>query len=265
MGGLQELLRQQRLQLFGSNTFQAGVSVRVNTNARNITLGQQVTIDAASVVGPASTQTANPRSIVLNNDFGPIHPGVNSTYFDLQGNQQTQPIYVAPEQILEGVDVLTPVEMVSVWFEQDIATSTMISRAGTNHVEIDLTEQDDAIRLYSGDAWSTPANAASARGDLAGNPVLRAVVVVTATLTASALASKIGSYLTGVLADYEVEVDLSEGKFKITYSERRAPDVNRAFLAAMAESFTVDQLSETLFKALNELKIPFENVELKAA
>ena len=63
-------------QLFGSNTFQDNVTVEVQTNASNIGLGQQATLDKEGVLGAASTGGPS-TAITMINDFGAIHPGVN--------------------------------------------------------------------------------------------------------------------------------------------------------------------------------------------
>lgn len=52
--------------------------------------------------------------------------------------------------------MLTPIDTVMVWFQQNIATSTMFSSARSNSVEIDLTSTNTATRLYKGGQWSTP-------------------------------------------------------------------------------------------------------------
>jgi hypothetical protein len=65
-------------------------------------------------------------------------------------------IYVAQNQVVLGDTVLTPVEKVLVWFEQNIETSTMFSSSRSLEIEIDLTFSDSATRLYSNGRWQTP-------------------------------------------------------------------------------------------------------------
>ena len=55
-----------------------------------------------------------------------------------------------------GPVTLTPIDTVMVWFQQDIATSTMFSSARSMSTEIDLTSTNTATRLYKGGQWSTP-------------------------------------------------------------------------------------------------------------
>ena len=142
-------------QLFGSNEFRSNVTVKVTTNVVNIELGQQATLDRARVLGPASTGGST-TGITMVNDYGQIHPGLNQLSTGIGGIQTSTPIYVAPDQIALGSDVLTPIEEVMVWFEQNIQTSTMFSDARSNSVTIDMTDSISQTRLYSNGRWSAP-------------------------------------------------------------------------------------------------------------
>lgn len=139
-------------QIFGANVFQDNVRVRTSTNTVSIRLGEQCTINQEGHIEGVKTGSY-PDSIELINKFGAIHPGVNALCYDLRGNQQVAPIYVAPEAIVIGTDVLTPIEKVQVWFEQNIETGTMFSDARTNVQEIDLTNQPAVAYLYKGGQW----------------------------------------------------------------------------------------------------------------
>jgi hypothetical protein len=142
-------------QLFGSNVFQANVQVDVSTNLVNIGLGQQATLDTSGLLGPASS--GGPEiSITLLNNYGPIHPGVSQLSTGIDGKQVSTPIYVASQQVVTGSTVLTPVETILVWFEQNVQTSTMFSTSRSQSIEINLTDSNDAVRLYSGGSWTTP-------------------------------------------------------------------------------------------------------------
>ncbi|MNP77413.1 hypothetical protein D3C76_1748360 [compost metagenome] len=73
----------------------------------------------------------------------------------IDGNQVSTPIYVAINQVVTGNTVLTPVETILVWFEQNVQTSTMFSTSRSKSIEIDLTFANDAARLYEGGEWKT--------------------------------------------------------------------------------------------------------------
>jgi hypothetical protein len=142
-------------QLFGSNQFASGLKVKAVTNRVDIGLGEQSVLDVFGILGnPATGGSATGFTMV--NNYGSIHPGVNQLSTGIDGEQVSTPIYVAAKPIVTGKTVLTPVEKVLVWFEQNVETSTMFSDAVSNSVEIDLTNTNEATRLYSHQKWSNP-------------------------------------------------------------------------------------------------------------
>lgn len=251
-------------ELFGTNVFQGDVTVHATTNAVSIHLGDQATLDKAGVLGAGST--GGPATgITMINDFSAIHPGLNSVATGVSGRALTTPIYVAEHPIVSGSDVLTPVECVQVWFEQDITTSTMFSTARSNSVEIDLTENDNAARLYSGGEWTTPK-----AGPRYVDPM--SIVVIVATLTAAVvihdLATKISSKLTGVYKDVKVDVTTVGGNtVKIEYSEQ--PGLSGARLAQtrllLQNQTTVDQLAEFVLESFAQLNVGYLSLNAATA
>lgn len=139
-------------QLFGSNVFKENVHVKVSTNPVSIGLGQQSILSKSGVLG--NPKTGGPETaITMLNEYGSIHPGVNQLSTGLDGSQVSTPIYVAPKPIVLGTNSLTPIELVQVWFEQEIETGTMFSTARSNSTEIDLTHDNSQTRLYKGQKW----------------------------------------------------------------------------------------------------------------
>lgn len=143
-------------QLFGTNRFQASVTVKATTKPVDIGLGQQSILDAYGTLGHPSTNSSDPTAITLVNNYGDIHPGLNACSSGITGEELTTPIYVAENSIVSGSDTLTPIDEVMVWFEQDVETSCMFSTARSNSEIIDLTHENEATRFYKGESWSTP-------------------------------------------------------------------------------------------------------------
>jgi hypothetical protein len=146
--------------LFATNSFSPGKKVIVETNAVDIGLGQQAILDAAGVLGSAANGGPSD-SITLINNFGPIHPGLTGMSTGPDGLQAQLPMYVEPAAIETGSDLLKPVDVIKVWFQQDITAGTMLAQdpqiAVSHAVEVDLTAADTATRLYQNGRWSTVA------------------------------------------------------------------------------------------------------------
>jgi len=141
--------------VFASNEFENGLSVTINTNLVNISLGQAVTLDAAGLIGdPVAGATVD--SINFINNFGFIHPGLAQQLTLPTGEQALLPTYVTEEvSVVTEALTLTPINEVLVWFE-DTETSIMFLGPLPNLVEVDLTSTNTQTRLFSGGEWMTP-------------------------------------------------------------------------------------------------------------
>ncbi|ANZ35866.1 hypothetical protein BBK82_06990 [Lentzea guizhouensis] len=242
--------------LFGSNSFSGDVKVRVSTNDVAIGLGDQAVLDKEGILHDASTG-GPPTEITMVNQFGKIHPGLSAYSTDVHGESSTTPIYVAEKEIVLGQDTLTPVEAVQVWFEQNIATSTMFSDARSNAEEIDLTTVNTAARLYSGGKWSTP-TASSLYTDPA--TVLTIIATLTAAVSLYDLMTKISSRLTGVYKDFKAEVT-SEGGTTVKIKYKEQPRLTGARLTQtrqlQQDPKLVDQLSDIALRAFAQLNVGY--------
>ncbi len=248
-------------QLFGTNKFENDVTVIVKTDQINIGLGEQSTLSENGSLGPASTG-GPPTAITMNNNYAePIHPGLNQLCTDIDGIQQTTPIYVAPKKAVKGHVELIPKEEVMVWFEQNIVTSTMFSDARSRSVNINMTDSNMQTREYSGGEWITPSATDLA---LATIPILQIIMYVTGALTAYDLVSKIASKLTGVYKDITVDVTTGESlKVSVSYSEKQGlTSPERRFLATLMTGNTNDTLVEFTLESLALLGLEFTHMEV---
>ncbi|MCQ8783883.1 hypothetical protein [Mangrovibrevibacter kandeliae] len=235
--------------MFATNNFQAGVKVSVQTQIVPIGLGQQATLDADGNLGSA-VDGGTPNSLTLNNKYKPIHPGLQSVSTTIDGKQVTTPIYVSPQEMVLGIDTLTPVEVVQVWFQQNITTSTMISEAVSNSVEIDLTETDTATRLYSGGVWSTPSGKMMMS---LGNPAVYMTLFLKglAATAAALIAQKVATKLTGTYQSFSFSYAPQSNGIQFTYSEKpNDQKANLLFASALEDAqSTVDTLIEFVLDA----------------
>lgn len=126
---------------------QVGMVVKSHSHSEPIDLGQQVLMNQQGSLESAVTQSSHPNSLLFESKFEtPIHNGVN---YVPPGGGPPQPIYVSPTPIVPGVDVLTPVEKVYVWFEKNIQTSSMFSDARSRGIEIDMTHAATTTFTYN--------------------------------------------------------------------------------------------------------------------
>ena len=117
-------------QAFGTLFFNPGVEVVVETNPVEIDFGQRATLNSAGVLKPAE-DVGSSGVITFRNNYGPIHPGLIGTSAGPDGVQQQLPVHVERDAADTGFVWLKPVDMVKVWFQQDIATGMMLSKDGT--------------------------------------------------------------------------------------------------------------------------------------
>jgi hypothetical protein len=252
-------------QIFGTNSFQTGVTVSAITNQQNITLGQQATLDQYGTFGQAVSGGPT-TGITLVNNYGMIHPALNSISTGPDGVQRTTAVYVAQDEIETGSDILTPIDVVQIWFAQNIVTSTMISQAVSNATTVDLTTTDSATVKYDAGAWSVPA----ATSAMVSDPKLYLTILVkgVAAITAAALAQKIGTYLTGVYQSFSVKVDGTKGQFKISYSEQKnLSALERQYVEALWGDGvgTADQLTAFALQSLAALNASFTEFDATVA
>ncbi|AEA43987.1 hypothetical protein [Fluviicola taffensis] len=139
-------------QLFGTNSFKGGVTVKASTYNQKCGLGQTCTLDANGKLSSA-VDGGSKTALHLTNQYGPVHAGVNQMVTGIDGKEEALPIYVSEKQIIKGTNDLTPKESVLVWFEQNIETSTMFSTSRSNAVELDLTGTNQISVNYSEGEW----------------------------------------------------------------------------------------------------------------
>jgi hypothetical protein len=149
-------------QLFGSTSASTGgTEIIVSTNAVDIALGEQATLNPDGNLEPAVT--GGPADgITMINQHGPIYPGLNGVSTGPDGILRTAPVFLAPLAIAKGTDVLRPVEKIRIWFQQNTLSGTAIdadimsSQGASAAVEVDLTKVDGATVKYQQGGWSNP-------------------------------------------------------------------------------------------------------------
>ncbi|CAD6562192.1 hypothetical protein LMG28727_07678 [Paraburkholderia kirstenboschensis] len=142
-------------QIFGSNQYKDGITVKASTKYVTMGLGEIVTLNSFGQLGAPSTGGKS-TAINLLNEYGPIHPGISQLSTGVDGQTISTPIYAAPQPMVKGAADFTPIEKVLVWFEQKIETSTIFASARSSSVELDLTFVNSEARVYDGGEWRKP-------------------------------------------------------------------------------------------------------------
>lgn len=229
-------------QIFGSNNFQAGVQVSVDTYPpAPIGLGETVVLDKNGMLGTPFTGGPS-TGITLSNQFGGIHPGLSSVSTGVHGKTVVTPIYVAADPIVIGPDVLTPRETVQVWFQQDVVTSTIFSSARSNSVEIDLTTSDSATWQYKDQQWSVPS--VTAWHD--PSSIMTALVWLTSWVDTRQLSAMLSAAVRAVYPGLNVTVDAVPGGVQIVITITPGAATGGAALVALG----VDPVKPAILGAL---------------
>jgi hypothetical protein len=141
-------------QVFGSSSFITGGVATIDTSTAMIALGQQITLSAdAAFQSTAVGAPAN--SFTIHNEYRQkIYLGFGGASTGPDGVQRTTPIFVMSAPATD-FNTFTPVEIVKVWFQQNVVTSTIVdSTSIPNSIEIDLRSRDFGKLLYQGGKWS---------------------------------------------------------------------------------------------------------------
>lgn len=144
---------QPMYQMFITNTFKSGVTVKVRSNTVSIGLGECTTVNDVGLLSKPISG-GDKSALNLENDYQKTHVGVSQQAIDLNGNLVSNPIYVSEEEFMKGSAEFKPVEKVMIWFEKNVETSTMFADMRSNSYEVDLTLEDEIVVQYKDEEWS---------------------------------------------------------------------------------------------------------------
>ncbi|KAI0816038.1 hypothetical protein BC628DRAFT_1152579 [Trametes gibbosa] len=123
-----------RYQVFGTDTFQDGARVSASTETAEVKYGQTAVIDENGNMGNAQGTPDSSGSFTVVNKYGQLNIGVMGY---LGG--AFSPIFVSPDALVTGTVKLTPFETVLVWFDTTHITSTIVTTAIANSIEVEFT------------------------------------------------------------------------------------------------------------------------------
>jgi hypothetical protein len=146
-------------QVFGSSSFITGGVATIDTNTATIAPGQQITLSAdAAFQSPGVGGPAN--SFTIHNEYRQkIYLGFGGASAGPDGVWRMTPIFVMPTPATD-FNVFTPVEIVKVWFQQNVVTGTIVdSNSIPGSINIDVRTRDFGKLLYQGGKWSEQSGA----------------------------------------------------------------------------------------------------------
>lgn len=145
--------------------------VFITAQSDPLALGQECTLLESGAFGSPRTGTiAGAVALALQNR-NPVYPGIGQ-YRGFNGQEGTiQPVYVAKNPVVSGMDVVYPQDKILVWFEQDTQSGMMFEHSrsqaiGLHHTtsackrswstacEADLSAQDHVALRYQNMIWS---------------------------------------------------------------------------------------------------------------
>lgn len=141
-------------QVFRTDTFQAGITVKTSSNPKTIGLGEKTTINQYGILSDPVTG-GDTTAINVDNEYMATHIGVSQLSTGIDGKMVSTPIYVSENECMLGVAVLKPVEKVMIWFEYNAETSTMFTDMKTLGIEVDLTQKNSVTLQFEDEKWST--------------------------------------------------------------------------------------------------------------
>jgi len=92
------------------------------------------------------------------NGFGFVNDMVCSVVVSTQDPHTKQfiPIYISPESLIAGRELLTPIDKVVLWFEQNMQSATMVSNDKGNSLLVDCTDGPKTVTFKDPGVWVGP-------------------------------------------------------------------------------------------------------------
>ncbi|MDE6252665.1 MAG: hypothetical protein K2M78_08510 [Lachnospiraceae bacterium] len=120
-------------------------------------IGEKCLIDKYGNISQAITGQ-NPNAIVLVNEYGNLHPGLNRTGTGIQGEEFNNPLFLSRNAILPGEFEYFPSYQIKIWFAQNTETGEILPQqkmrsALTNYILVDLEKRNAPVLSYSNGTW----------------------------------------------------------------------------------------------------------------
>ncbi|AEA43988.1 hypothetical protein [Fluviicola taffensis] len=141
-----------QFQLFGTNAFIPQQVIKTITNVENCSLGNTCVLNEAGFLEKQKSG-GNVGALTMENQYGFIHGGLKQLSTGISGQMLSSPVYVSKLNQLKGEILLTPKDILCVWFQQSIQVGMMISKKPSNSISLDLTSEQSLTCLYENQEW----------------------------------------------------------------------------------------------------------------
>lgn len=99
--------------------------VKIDFSHTPIQIGEQCTINNYGILSPSITGDT-PDAMVLDNQYGLLHPVLLRSGIGIQGEPFCNPVYVSHSKILPGIVELFPGYEIKIWFAQSALSGTVL-------------------------------------------------------------------------------------------------------------------------------------------
>ncbi len=138
--------------LFGTRSF--STHPQSTTNMESCGLGMNCTLNEYGILEPEASG-GSATGLTLVNNYGPIHAGIRQLSTGLDGKTEYRYVYVSKNETpLGATAIITPEEVVRIWFQQDTGSEIMKTSVTSEAVELDLTDINELSCLYKDSEWS---------------------------------------------------------------------------------------------------------------
>ena len=122
----------EKFQVFAQATRKQGDIIKSETEDEDIQYGQTCLLDKDGVMNTATGTVDQSGTFYVDNEFGSIHIGVCESFGD---TGKMLPIFLSPT-VVTGIESLTPVVSILVWFDLKLSTSSIFLDSVSNTAEL---------------------------------------------------------------------------------------------------------------------------------
>lgn len=150
----------EEYEMGASNGVTLREEVKIDFSHTPIQIGEQCTIDSYGILSQSITGDT-PDAMVLNNQYGLLHPLLMRSGVGIQGEAFCNPVYVSHNEILPGIMELFPGYEIKIWFAQSVMAGMvlpieykkLLRAARSNEIIIDFEKRNSPELYFENYIW----------------------------------------------------------------------------------------------------------------